>query len=810
MTPRDRQPRIHRWVDIVRRHEYWTLAILLAAINFWIFRDFLVLSKAYIFKDVGSDTYNQAYPFLAHIADYIRTEGIPRWSFNTGMGQNIFPGDLNNPFRLILVLLGKQALPFAIVYVEVLKIILSGMIFYALLKKLSVGRYARLIGAVLFSFSGYLIIGSGWYGHSTFVLAGIFYFFAVEKLYQDGFWPLVPLAVLLILSRSPFYLYILSFFLLIYIILRFSADNGWNPRALSALLFKVAAVGALGLAMSAVFTASDLARIFESPRVGGQVGHYGTLMSQPILTPANPYEMATGILRTFSSDLLGTGSAFKGWYNYLEAPAFYCGLVILLLFPQVFLYLPKRKLILFGTLAALCLLIILFPFYRYALYLFSGNYYKGGVSFIIPLAMLFAGVFALDALCRGCSIRVDLLIVTLVMLTLLVYFPYPGVENAVDSDIQGLVTVFLCIYALLLVQMGQRDSSLIRWMLLAVIILEVGLFTSISLEQRLVVTSDELRQKTGYNDFTLDAVAWIKRHDPSFFRISKDYYSVVDEQTSLNEGLYQNYYGTTSYHQFNQKYYIRFLRGARILEGDDEMATRWAIGLIGRPILRSLVSVKYHLNHVDDSWYETRAPALARFRDSTYEQKARIENINIMQNRYVLPIGFTYDQYIPSDDFKRIKKECIDAAMFNAFVAEDNSTGRYAGLSRLDPHSLRCMLDAASFRTVVNRLGKEAFQIESHSQNRIRGYIELDHTKMVFFSIPFDKGWQVVVNGQKVVPDLINFGFMGILLDPGRHTIEMTFYPPFYYVGGLVSVLTFLLYGSLWIRTRGRVTGKQP
>ena len=239
-----------RLADTVRRHDYWTLAILLAAMNFWIFQDFLIFSKVYVFKDVGSDTYNQTYPFLAHMADYVRSEGIPRWSFNTGMGQNIFPGDLNNPFRLILVLFGKQTLPFAIAYMEVLKIILSGMIFYALLEKLSVGQYARFVGAVLFSSSGYLIVGSGWYGHSTFVLAGIFYLFAFEKLYQDGFWPLLPLAVLLILSRSPFYLYILSLFLLIYIIVRFSVENGWNPKGLSVLLLKTAAVGTLGLAMS--------------------------------------------------------------------------------------------------------------------------------------------------------------------------------------------------------------------------------------------------------------------------------------------------------------------------------------------------------------------------------------------------------------------------------------------------------------------------------------------------------------------------------------------------------------------------------
>jgi len=531
-------------------------------------------------------------------------------------------------------------------------------------------------------------------------------------------------------------------------------------------------------------------------------------MSWPILKPADPYQMATGILRTFSNDLLGAGSAFKGWYNYLEALAFYCGLVILLLFPQIFIYLPNRRRLLFGCMAALCLLIVLFPFFRYALYLFTGDYYKGGVSFIISLVMMFAGVFALDAMCRGRSVRMGLLTVTLLLLIALLYFPYPGVENFVDPDIRDLVTVFLCVYVLLLWQMSRKDTKLIRGLLLAVVIVEAGLFTSITLDQRMVVTAEQLSQKIDYNDYTLDAVAWTKQHDPSFFRISKDYFSVTDEQTSLNESQYQSYYGTSAYHQFNQKYYIRFLRGVRILENNDEFATRWAIGLMGRPILRSLVSVKYHLNHGEHSWYDTNAPDLARFRDSTYDTKARIGNINIMENRYALPLGFTYEQYMSFDDFQDVKKGCIDAAMFNAFVAEEVNTKRYADLSRLDPKSLRCVLNATSLRKAVDRLGKDVFQIETHGQNRITGHIELDNTKMVFFSIPYDRGWHVVVNGERVVPDLINSGFMGILLKPGQHAIEMTFYPPFYHFGGLVSVAAFFLYAVLWYRTRGRMAGQ--
>jgi hypothetical protein len=84
--------------------------------------------------------------------------------------------------------------------------------------------------------------------------------------------------------------------------------------------------GILGLALAGFILPSNIYQIIESPRVAGGVSYFDTLSA------ASPFDMSDGVqtasafLRFFSNDLLGTGSDYRGWQNYMEAPVLYCGI----------------------------------------------------------------------------------------------------------------------------------------------------------------------------------------------------------------------------------------------------------------------------------------------------------------------------------------------------------------------------------------------------------------------------------------------------------------------------------------------------
>lgn len=93
--------------------------------------------SVFVYKDIGSDSYNLFYPMLSHVSKYLRTEGIPKWSFNQGMGQNVFPGEsasINDPFNLFIFCFSPDNLPYALVWAQVLKIISGGLIFFLYLR----------------------------------------------------------------------------------------------------------------------------------------------------------------------------------------------------------------------------------------------------------------------------------------------------------------------------------------------------------------------------------------------------------------------------------------------------------------------------------------------------------------------------------------------------------------------------------------------------------------------------------------------------------------------------------------------------
>src|SRR5439155_9835417 len=122
----------------------------------------------------------------AHSADYISQYGVPSWSFSMGMGQNILSFSFFDPFDYILYLFGKDNIPHLIVYKELAKIVLAGLLFFKYLKLLSLSNYTSTVGAMMYAFCGYMVVGSGWFVFSFEVLNAALLLFCFELLYQTG------------------------------------------------------------------------------------------------------------------------------------------------------------------------------------------------------------------------------------------------------------------------------------------------------------------------------------------------------------------------------------------------------------------------------------------------------------------------------------------------------------------------------------------------------------------------------------------------------------------------------------------------
>ena len=94
----------------------------------------------------------------------------------------------------------------------------------------------------------------------------------------------------------------------------------------------------------------------------------------------------------------------------------------------------------------------------------------------------------------------------------------------------------------------------------------------------------------------------------------------------------------------------------------------------------------------------------------------------------------------------------------------------------------------------IAQLKKDTLAIKTFNQNFIDGEVTSTEKKVLFFSIPFDPGWTVRVDGKPAKLLLANIGFSGVLLEPGKHQVELSFLPRFYKTGAIFSFIGIIMF----------------
>src|SRR5438309_3164314 len=168
--------------------------IVLLLVGMLVFRDFVFGEKILLYKDIGSDSINDYYPWFAHLSDYLRSDGLPSWSFSVGMGQDLFYV-IGYLVLDPVVWLPKAAIPQGLVFQHLAKIIIAGVLFGRFLQLRGPTLCASLAGSLFLSFSAYMTIGSCWPVFADEVVCFSLVLFAIEKAVGHRCWVYLPLAV---------------------------------------------------------------------------------------------------------------------------------------------------------------------------------------------------------------------------------------------------------------------------------------------------------------------------------------------------------------------------------------------------------------------------------------------------------------------------------------------------------------------------------------------------------------------------------------------------------------------------------------
>jgi uncharacterized membrane protein YfhO len=743
---------------------YYLLGLILISC-YLIFSDFISFKKIYLFRDIGSDSINIYFPWLTNYSDI---NGVPGWSFSQGMGQNVFPIWLGDFFSDFLTLFDKSKIPYGLAFMEILKIFLSGLVFYKFLKEVKLSNFSALIFSILFSFSGFIILGGCWAIFSTEALyiAIILYGFERWLNYQKFFWFVFGIMCLAFLQ--PFLLLPYTIVLSTYICARYFDIHEVTSKTFFIFIIKTIGLASIGVAISCYQLLPDALQYLESPRVGGESSFFAKLQQQSMFGLADDALRFTTTFRAFGSDMIGTGSNFRGWQNYLEAPLFYCGIFCLVAFPQFFSSLTNRQKWFYGSITALFCTPILFPYFRYAFWAFSGDYFRA-FSLVIVIFMVMFSARAISYIEKNNKINKVVLAVTVLVLLFLLYTPANQFKPAVNTSLRSIVTLLILTYAALLYGLSTTTSfkSISKTVLIILCFFEVAYFSSITVNKRDVVTGSMLKDKVGYNDYSVESIAYLKNIDKGFFRTNKDYSSGLAIHSSINDAKVQNFYGTSSYYSFNQKNYIKFLGDLNVIDVKDENSTRWAKGLGDRPILFSLASGKYWLSKRTD-----RAVV-----NMGFDSIAKFGDVTVYKNKFALPFGFTYDKAIGEDEFKKLSPTQKDFCLLRACIIGNEDKSTFTFLKPFNVADTVAPITFDNYIAYVNELKKDNFVISKFTDNNIIGSVNVNEAKTLFFSIPFDEGWHVKVNGADAKLYRINAGLTGLPITKGNNKVELMFEP---------------------------------
>ncbi len=82
---------------------------------------------------------------------------------------------------------------------------------------------------------------------------------------------------------------------------------------------------------------------------------------------------------------------------------------------------------------------------------------------------------------------------------------------------------------------------------------------------------------------------------------------------------------------------------------------------------------------------------------------------------------------------------------------------------------------------------------ESHATNTVTGNVDLSSDSLILFSIPYSKGWEAIVDGEKTDLLQADIMYMAVPVNAGEHTITLKYHTPGLAVGFIVSLVSFII-----------------
>ena len=141
---------------------------------------------------------------------------------------------------------------------------------------------------------------------------------------------------------------------------------------------------------------------------------------------------------------------------------------------------------------------------------------------------------------------------------------------------------------------------------------------------------------------------------------------------------------------------------------------------------------------------------------------------------------------INSDEYYIVDAGKKDKGLINVEIEFEDTTDGYIKFYAYT-------LDDIVFKSFYEEIKNGMLNVKKYSDNIIIGDINAQKDELAFTTIPYDKGWNVYVDGTKVKTYEIADSYLAFDVEEGNHEIKMVFYPEKLKTGIIISFISLII-----------------
>ena len=759
-----------------------------------LFVPYMIMSEGY-FTFYG-DFNVQQIPFYQMCHGAIR-DGNINWNWLTDLGSDFVGAyafyTLGSPFFWVTLIFPNSFVPYLMGPLLILKFAFAALTGYMYIRRFTKTSYAASLGGLLYAFSGFSIYNIFFNHFHEAIIVFPLLLLSIELLITENRRGVFALAVAFCAITNYFFFFGMVIFCIIYFFVRlYSKAIKVKITRFWAFVFEAI----LGVALASVLLVPALNAVMGNERISSiLMGWNGITYGKeqiylyviqsfffPPDIPARP---------VFFPEANVKWSSVAGWLPVFSMTGF-------------FTWFKLREKSWQKRLLAICALCALVPILNSAFYAFNTSYYARW--FYMPVLII-----ALATVMLAEDKKVDFsyglkwtTAITLAFVLVIGFFPQTVTENGKEELIFGLYTqdsngtyalrfwttsiiAIICLVVQKLLFIARQKSHTKFYMG------AIACVCAVSIVYGNVFIATGRMHSYEVKDVVIDSLieGEVNLPDDSEYRI--DVYDGVD-----NTGMYLGLPSINAFHSVVSPSIMEFYDYIGV---ERSVASRPDTDV---PAIRSLLSVKYLLNRTDgDSFIDEDGETLM----PGFEYLKTSGNYYVYENQNYVPYGFSYDYYMSykfCDDYSESLRSQL---MLKAILLTDDQIEKYGdymtnveelryqssyddSIVSLNFNDNSISVDAAALRQTA----AEEFKVDNKG---FSARVTRDKKSLVFFSVPYDKGWTATVNGKAVNVEKVNAGFMAIAVDEGVSWIRFDYQNPGLALGVSVTLgaaIIFVIY----------------